>query len=545
MFINYYIYRLNFEIGHHKTPIRPINQSKSITQSVNYSQINYYLKRTHLPNYSPCCGISGLSVFGTTTKTMQTFLMFFFIVILAVPLYVGIVSLFSNLPNFGHLRYTLQIVEKDNLDQNTMMKYIKRLEKNMEMLSAASTKDVRLSTVLLDEYGYELCPWMHLPKGRRYPRQLPKNAKRPHKLVNCVRNLNRATEMGQIVFTLFGGIDLGAITAGGVTKANSAGDDEDIDLRIVAMGGRTKSMIKRKYCNDISMGIPETFFTSYNPTGIDSFKRFFENEKITRISPNPMAQGRFSSKDGYHDDKHYSWLKGAHNHETWMINKGTWLGKNAEEVWLHGNLWKSFEGSCVAEWEGYPVLTPGLEYERHWNGASYWVPPAINGMKDCGHRFRSYFNPASTLFTHDRWIQSTFASLNYVDSSPADGNISIKEFLHYVQTSEQVNQKWLNATIMQNACDVLNAQIQYNHMLHYTIIGLRFKNKCKCNKDPWMIKQCNEREWNKFKKIYTGVPYVDVGDAFHGRPKSEIDPVKGTHEECKQKLLKEMPTKRK
>ena len=68
--------------------------------------------------------------------------------------------------------------------------------------------------------------------------------------------------------------------------------------------------------------------------------------------------------------------------------------------------------------------------ERHWNGASYWVPPAINGMKDCGHRFRSYFNPASTLFTHDRWIQSTFASLNYVDSQ------SILKFLQIVMYSE-------------------------------------------------------------------------------------------------------------
>ena len=258
------------------------------------------------------------------------------------------------------------------------------------------------------------------------------------------------------------------------------------------------------------------------------------------MSPNVYAQGRWAPKDNYHDPTFTQWLRKTPAHATNMINQGTFLEEDGEAEYLFGNLYKAFPGSCVGEWENYPVLLPGYGYEMFWNGASYWVPPALGGCKDLGHRAMDFFNPDSTLWPKDWWVTRTLLSLTFVDTSPTDNAITMSEFLNYLKQSPSINQQWLSHEIIHAPCTIVNAQIHYNHSLHYFALGLSLVRRgCpEISQDGY---SCLSKKWKLYKTLHRGVPYIQVkGERFDfsDRPKTEIDAVKGTQEMCRRTIEK-------
>jgi hypothetical protein len=433
-------------------------------------------------------------------------------------------SNYSLKKNSKKLTYNLKV---QNIELVSLQKKLDFLE---ERILKAKKKSVLLSQafyVLKYEYGYKPCKHMERPLDIRYPRLKTDFTIPREKLVNCVHNLVGGIARGQLLFVLFGGLDLQAGLQGG---GNPNKHDGDLDIRLTVSSNRTRSKSMIEFCPGQSVGIFETFFSSPMSDGIESWKNFIVNEKRTRINSNIFAQGRFSSPMGYHDENHLKWLKSKHNHQSWMINEGLFDKNDAEEVWLHGNLHKAFPGQCLGEWEKYPVLLPGNRYDLHYFGGSYWVPPPNGGMKGVGHRFRGFFNPAESLWAQKTWPVKTRNSLALIDTLPKDDQIAMNEFMKYVRNSSQVNQKWLDYTIENDPCMILNAQIHYNHTYHYSIIGLDFRDRCGSDM------ACNRKNWLKFKQNYKGVPYIDVDNRFVNRPKSEIDPINQTQKYCRERL---------
>ena len=141
------------------------------------------------------------------------------------------------------------------------------------------------SSVLLKEYNYQPCSWMAKPLNIRYPRIRPHSvsgkpaapSSQTSHLYKCFSNLVAARERGELQFTLFGGTGIAATTAGGNTQATLADESEteDLDIRLTVLNSRTKHMVVREHCSNMSLGIPETFFSSVLPDGVASFRFFF------------------------------------------------------------------------------------------------------------------------------------------------------------------------------------------------------------------------------------------------------------------------------
>ena len=161
--------------------------------------------------------------------------------------------------------------------------------------------------------------------------------------------------------------------------------------------------------------------------------------------------------------------------------------------------------ACIGTWEGFEVLLPKPSegYFRDLHGGSYWVPP-VQGGKEMGRYLKEYMDPTKSLFPWFSWLVEFHDGLKRGVDKDSDGAISTSEFMHYVRTSERVNQKWLNHSLTDDPCIVANAIIHYQHT--YLVCNAARTMRATCeSKDEASGEDkatCDKKNYDVFVKDY-------------------------------------------
>ena len=311
----------------------------------------------------------------------------------------------------------------------------------------------------LDQYGYKKCPWMNSPIESRYPRIKSPNKNTWGETIgyNCIKNLVKMQNEGHILFYNYGGFGLSARTIGG-WHGNSG--DDDIDTKIIYY---TEAPYKEKYktlCN-----------TKISSFGID----YWERKK-----PISIEQSKYDFKQ--------------------LLNKERFV-QNLSDKEL-----KFFTNDrlCQCEWEGLTLLCmTNSDWWKFQYGFSYWVPlPSKKGLKRLGKNpgfsMSEFLNRQSGEYSQYSDLKSDLNVWKRVDLN-GDYEIDPGEFLSYIKTHPEINQKWVNRILDETPCKIYNAYMHYNYTLFYGQKIVAIREQGNINMDI---------AYNDFKKIFKNPIYL-------------------------------------
>ena len=307
---------------------------------------------------------------------------------------------------------------------------------------------LRQATTLRSEYHFGECPWMDLPTPSRYPRNQPKR-RPPYKLWECFDKMWQWQQDGQILFILYEGQGLAAITGGGF---HGNDDDDDLDMK----------MLSRLYPN-VDGHCPGAAMGNWGFSPAPSVDNIGVG---VRYKPIRLFGAALASPLSTSDD---SLLREVQN------------------------------TGCICRWEEFEVLCLNPEkssYMRIRHGGSFWVPPK-KGFKETGNMFKIFMQPGTREFPHFGWVKTTVRGLRLIDAN-SDGAISVHEFLTFLRNDYRVNQVWLSVAVANDPCAVANAHIHYNHTFHFGELAWRLRNDDDTDA---------QSDWDMFSRLWTDPPY--------------------------------------
>ena len=373
----------------------------------------------------------------------------------------------------------------------------------------------RVSNVLRTVYKRKPCSWMHKPTSTRYARTKSK-VRPPPRLLECVHRLFDWQEAQQLYFVLFEGEGLAAQVAGGF---HGNADDWDMDVRMASRLYPSVHAHCGKHLGDVGEYIPG-----------------FDIVRVPRNRHQEQDKKHAQIEDELDPDESVEWRsKRPHKHARAEALARTELVDVLHDDSLHGY------PTCICEWEEIEVLcvdSRKSDYYFRAHGGSLWVPP-VSGGKDLGHaRLPHFFKPPDWesysqergIYTrgHGRtapggwsrfeWLELTMQGLTSLDANQ-DRQIDTAEFMQYVRASTRVNQVWLHDQMANNRCVVTNAQIHYNHTLHYARLGAALRRACgddgklsSCRENRvWTpscgAQECHDTSWDTFQRLWVPPPY--------------------------------------
>ena len=270
----------------------------------------------------------------------------------------------------------------------------------------------------------------------------------------CMQRLARFQEQGDLAFAMYGGQSLAAMTNGGFH--GDCGMDGDLDVKMVS--GLYGTI--REHCPDYKRLDADPAYQH-----LPSFKASLQSVVLPFLS------------------KKYD-----------IVNKSVLAGSQAP---------------CICEWEGFEVICPPMIATQERYGDSWWVP-LMSGGKNIGKGLKHYMNPAHPQFWYWQWNWATAEGLRKGMDRNKDSQVSLYELLFYARASNRMNLLWLDATIQEQPCTIVNAQLHLNHTWHHIQIGDSLRQKCSnacrhtsdCLHNASVDLSCHESNWVTYQRIW-------------------------------------------